>query len=121
VQTHDQANEENWWDAVPAMQEAVLNSVIASASMKTDASGDATLTVRGYAVSGTTPVSAVEVSLDEGKTWHPTDIIYQEGRWSWVLWQLRLPIPREIRSKSRIVLWSRAVDKANTEQSFDCD
>jgi sulfite oxidase len=103
------------------MQENVLNSVIASTSLDTNANGIVNLSVRGYAISGTTPVSAIEVSIDRGVTWHPTDIIYQEGRWSWVLWQSYLPIPEEIRNMGKIVVWSRAIDKAGTRQFLDCE
>lgn len=45
------------------------------------------LTLKGYAVGQASQVVSVEVTLDDGKTWKKAEITYQEGRWSWTLWQ----------------------------------
>lgn len=65
-----------------------LNSVVGSVSHNPDTKS---LFVRGYAIppSGTN-VSAVEVTTDRGDSWHPANITYQRGKWSWTLWEAEL-------------------------------
>jgi len=65
-----------------------LNSVVAT-SYKTS---DGDLFIKGFAVPGDRGnVAKVQVTLDDGKSWHDAEIIYQEGRWSWTLWEAKLP------------------------------
>ena len=85
-----------------------LNSVIARA----DRLNDRTLYVKGYALAGPSGnVKAVELTLDEGKSWQQANVIYQEGRWSWTLWEAEL----ECRTENGTV-YSRAVDAGDNLQ-----
>jgi len=63
-----------------------LNSVIAVATRTEN-----TLYVKGYAIPGSCGnVRAVEITIDAGKTWHSARILYQQGKWSWTLWEAEL-------------------------------
>ncbi|MEO5867542.1 MAG: molybdopterin-dependent oxidoreductase [Sphingomonas sp.] len=48
-------------------------------------------TVRGIALGGTSGVKAVDLSLDNGRSWHPTALGADEGRYSFRLWQATIP------------------------------
>jgi len=79
-----------------------LNSVVAHAAR---ASKD-TLFVKGYAVPGPQGnVRNVEVSIDDGETWHETQITYQRGKWSWTLWEIELDC-----KECSGTVFSRAID-----------
>lgn len=85
-----------------------LNSVIARADRLTDR----TLYVKGYALAGPSGnIKAVELTLDEGKSWQQAKVIYQEGRWSWTLWEAEL----ECRTED-VIVYSRAVDAGGNLQ-----
>lgn len=76
------------------MSSLPLNSVVASVTAsRMPSSGMMTIYVKGYALAGEPSrgnVSAVEVSVDDGASWTPATITYQEGRWSWTLWELAI-------------------------------
>ncbi|KAG6820490.1 hypothetical protein H0H93_016552 [Arthromyces matolae] len=75
------------WPKYPCMTSLPLNSVIGSISLTSSTS----LYIKGYAVpSPTANVASIEVTVDGGKTWHDARITYQEGRWSWTLWEAEL-------------------------------
>jgi len=107
-----------FWAVTPPVIEMPVNSVVAvpaeGSTAQTDADG--LLACRGYAVpSGDDgPVTRVEVSGDEGKTWAEATLVQGEGesKWSWKLWEARVAIEKG-RGKT---VWSRAVDKAGNEQ-----
>jgi sulfite oxidase len=64
-----------------------LNTVICSV-MHTSKS---TIIVKGYAVPGPkAKIESVEVSTDDGKTWHETRITNSQGKWNWTLWEAEL-------------------------------
>ncbi|KAJ6607359.1 Oxidoreductase, molybdopterin-binding domain-containing protein [Mycena sp. CBHHK59/15] len=71
-----------------------LNSVIASVTpMRLPSSSLVSIYVKGYALPGAPScgnVSTVEVSIDGGATWRPATITYQQGKWSWTLWELSI-------------------------------
>ncbi|BFZ59905.1 hypothetical protein YB2330_000927 [Saitoella coloradoensis] len=79
------------WSKIPALQAMPINSVICTPS-----SGEAVLlngrtTFRGYALGGEGgAVRRVQLSSDDGQTWKEARITYQEGRWSWTLWECEL-------------------------------
>jgi sulfite oxidase len=85
-----------------------LNSVVAHASCISDGK----LFVKGYAIPGPSGnVKAVEVSVDKGATWHNARITYQEGKWSWTLWEAELECEGE-----RGTVYSRAIDSEGNIQ-----
>ncbi|KAH9481542.1 Sulfite oxidase [Psilocybe cubensis] len=100
VQTKEMAKP--MWDKYPSMTALPLNSVVATVGCEDDEK----LFVKGYAISGATgQVHAVEISVDHGKTWHQARITYQEGKWSWTLWEVEIAC-KEAEGK----VYSRAID-----------
>ncbi|TFY64121.1 hypothetical protein EVJ58_g2829 [Rhodofomes roseus] len=117
TKTHEMADKEDWWSKVPALQANPLNSAVASVKVVRPGR----LQVKGYAVRGSMgQVSEVDVSIDEGKAWEPATIIYQEGRWSWTLWEAILDVPEASNGRGGKV-WCRAADMAGTTQQPDAD
>ncbi|KAF7424337.1 hypothetical protein PC9H_009644 [Pleurotus ostreatus] len=73
------------WPKYPAMTCLPLNTVIGSVTKLPSSSG---ILVKGYAIGGPDGnVESVEVSVDSGVSWVSARITYQEGPWSWVLWE----------------------------------
>ncbi|KAJ7104315.1 Oxidoreductase, molybdopterin-binding domain-containing protein [Mycena belliarum] len=78
------------WDKYPSMTALPLNSVVASVT-PVPSSHLTSIHVKGYALPGPLDrgnVSVVEVSVDNGATWKTATITYQEGKWSWTLWEI---------------------------------
>lgn len=96
----DSKSAEKHWATTPPMMDMPINSVIShpsdNSTVRTDEKGR--IEVRGYAVpqGNQGPVTKVEVSADEGKKWVEAGIVEgkESGKWSWVLWQVRVQIPR---------------------------
>ena len=113
----DKKKAENYWDVTPSVQDMPINSVIGSPrngeAVRLDADG--MVEVRGYALpqGADGPVIKVEVSADLGETWREAELIGDRGKWSWVLWRVRIRVQRG--DKQRI--FSRATDKAGNVQS----
>jgi len=117
VQTHEMADEEDWWSKIPPILANPLNSAVASVKIV----GQDKLQVKGYATRGATgQVIEVEVSADEGQTWQTATIAYEEGRWSWTLWEALLKKPLGLKDQ-RVTVWSRAVDESGESQQLDTD
>ncbi|KAJ2920619.1 hypothetical protein H1R20_g16474, partial [Candolleomyces eurysporus] len=78
IDTKDKARDE--WSKYPSMTSLPLNSVIASVHHSSSpSSSSSTLLVKGYSTPGSTGnVKRVEITIDEGKTWHPATITYQQ-------------------------------------------
>lgn len=112
----DRETAENYWDVVPAIQDMPINSVIATPqngdTVKLD--NDGMIEIRGYALpqGADGPVLRVEVSGDEGKSWSVAEFIGEPGKWSWVLWRVRMRLVSG--DKKRI--FSRATDKGGNIQ-----
>lgn len=94
------------------MQYLSLNSAVCSVEVAETTPEDPSpkLVVRGYAINTflprqIIPLKSIDVSLDEGKTWHPAQTVYHEGNWSWTLWEVTCPVPTD-REESEV--WSRA-------------
>jgi len=88
-----------------------LNSVIA----RVDFIPNQTLYVKGYALAGSSGnVKAVELTLDEGKSWKRAKILYQEGKWSWTIWEAELDY-----TANKGTIFSRAIDTGGNVQPKD--
>ncbi|KAI0925853.1 hypothetical protein AcV5_008469 [Taiwanofungus camphoratus] len=117
VQTHEMADSESWWSRIPPLQANPLNSAIATIKF----APPAFLHVKGYAVRGPSgQVAKVEVSVNEGRTWEPAMITYQEGSWSWTLWEARIDLG-EMSGEKHGRIWSRATDESGETQQPDMD
>ncbi|KAJ6494644.1 Oxidoreductase, molybdopterin-binding domain-containing protein [Mycena vitilis] len=103
------------WSKYPSMSALPLNSVVASVTpIQMAASCPLSIHVKGYALPGAPKggnVSSVEVSVDEGVTWIPATITYQEGKWSWTLWEVSV---EGVASTGTV--YSRAKDEAGGVQ-----
>lgn len=72
--------------------------------------------MRGYATQHIDArIVAVEVSIDEGEHWQPAQITYQEGRWSWTLWEVTIEDVGE-----HGTVYSRAIDENGGMQQKEC-
>ncbi|MEN3361403.1 MAG: hypothetical protein V7637_5385 [Mycobacteriales bacterium] len=72
--------------------------------------------VTGRAWSGTGPVTAVEVSCDDGSTWAAAEMLEPPlGEWSWCRWGWRWTVTEP----GRYVLMARATDAAGNVQPVD--
>merc|ERR1719498_936282 len=73
--------------------------------------------VRGVAWSGGgRGIVRVDVSLDEGATWHTAEL--KEGNnqeqyraWAWTFWEASIPVPESLRGKE-VTIMCKAVDSA---------
>jgi len=96
------------WSKYPAMTTLPLNSVVSTAYK----SSIDTLFVKGYALPGPSGnVTAVEVSINDGQTWDKTNIIYQEGKFSWTIWEGNISC-----SAQSGTVYSRATDSSGHVQ-----
>ncbi|KAI0649547.1 molybdopterin binding oxidoreductase [Trametes meyenii] len=75
------------WPKIPSLTTLPLNSVVGSVTRKENGA----ILVKGYAIGcGDIQVAKVDVSTDDGATWHDARITYQQGKWSWTLWEVLL-------------------------------
>jgi sulfite oxidase len=110
-----------YWPLCPAIQEMPVNSVVCSpaAGETVVLSKEKNLVeVRGYALPAGNhgPVTKVEVSADNGKTWTLATLVQGEDptarKWAWTLWRAEVSlVPGEGR---KIV--SRATDRGGNVQ-----
>jgi sulfite oxidase len=88
-----------------------MNSIVASVYPSFTSQNQ--IKVKGYAINGASGrVTKVEVSVDNGETWQPARITYQEGKWSWVLWEAVVDVPED----GEKVVYSRATDESGNVQ-----
>ncbi|KAK2463475.1 hypothetical protein APHAL10511_004561 [Amanita phalloides] len=109
IETPDAAAE--LWKKYPPLTALPINSVIASI-LKTS---ETSILVKGYATPGSSGnITAVEVTVDDGIVWKPAKITYQEGKWSWTLWEVNF---NDIGQSGTV--YSRAVDSSGKRQPKD--
>ncbi|KAG5325528.1 SUOX protein, partial [Pseudoatta argentina] len=113
------------WDNVdfsksPAIQEMPVISAICD-PQDTDKVEikNGKIKVKGYAWSGGgRKIFRVDVTNDNGKTWHTADLMEDlqtnEGRhWSWTLWNVELPVDKK---SKEVEIWAKAVDSSYNVQ-----
>lgn len=115
----DDESAAKFWSITPAFQESPINSVIAVPKSGDTVllSSEGTVDVRGYALpqGDQGPVTKVEVSTDNGKTWADAEILdcaKDQSKWSWVLWKARVLL-KEGKGAS---IHSRATDRGGNTQ-----
>lgn len=127
------ADSEDWWSQVPSMQNLPCNSVVTNAErLRSSCPDELTLKACGYAYSDC-PIERVDMSVDGGITWKQCKITYQDGQWSWALWEgdvdLMLdeetiddkslacdPVEGNGQRKLKVTVLSRATDRAGRVQ-----
>jgi sulfite oxidase len=136
------------WRAATSLQDMPVTSAITSpprgATVNVCDGGELALT--GYAYSGAgRDIVRVEVSADQGRTWHQSDLleapdgarnrrpqngqasgggegeelldVRTDGRkWGWRLWEASLPVPAR---EGEVEVWCRAVDTGYNTQPSD--
>lgn len=117
----DQAQQ--YWEKVPAMLEMPINACVAVPTYKSTVKlpDSGILEVKGYAVpqghSG--PVTRVEVSGDEGKTWVDAKLDYGPSelasKWTWVLWRASIKMEKGEGKK----IFARATDRGGNTQDME--
>jgi sulfite oxidase len=96
------------WSKYPAMTALPVNSVVGSVKR----TAPSTILVKGYAISGGgAKVVRVDLSVNHGVTWSPAQITYQEGKWSWSLWEASIANAEESGE-----VFSRATDENGQTQ-----
>lgn len=112
------------------MENLPCNSVIAGVKrLRSSCPEEVLLTASGYAYSDC-PIQRVDVSVDRGATWQECKITYQEGRWSWALWEACIELMldenadamflTDARGKLELTVLSRATDSNGRVQPLTC-
>ena len=103
--------------AIP-IQEYPIQSAICSPVQGAKVRGE-NLVVHGYAWSGGgRGIVRVDVSIDNGKTWHEAklDSIEQKRhrQWAWTLWKVDLPLTKELKGPLEVIC--KATDTSHNTQ-----
>lgn len=101
------------WEKSPAIQNMPVTSAICTPRDGEQVKvKNGLIELKGYAWSGGgNRIVRVDITTDEGKTWHVADIEQTEeapGRhWGWSLWSIKVPIEG---SAKEVSVWAKAVD-----------
>ena len=119
------------------MQNLPCNSVVTHVKrLRSSSPEELPLKACGYAYSDC-PIERVDVSVDGGVSWTPCEITYQQGRWSWALWEASIDLMSDEenvndmmlayglaggngRGKLKVTVLSRATDSAGRVQDLTC-
>ena len=73
---------------------------------------DGKVKLKGYAVAGgeNGPIKEVQLSNDGGETWHAATITYNEGKYSWTIWETWVEVANEDTE-----ILCRAVDQVSVQ------
>uniref|UniRef100_A0A914XBC9 Sulfite oxidase n=1 Tax=Plectus sambesii TaxID=2011161 RepID=A0A914XBC9_9BILA len=106
--------------SAPAIQEGPVQSAFCMPAPGSTISAEATeIDVAGYAWSGGgRGIIRVEVSTDDGATWHLTELKQApdqtlDDMWAWTLWRAKIPLPA---NKRRHELVCKATDRSYNTQ-----
>ena len=97
----------------PLQEMSIQSAICTPASNSTvQRRPDGKVYFKGYAVAGgeSGPIKEVQLSNDGGETWHAATITYNEGKYSWTLWESW----EEVVNENTEIL-CRAVDHANVQ------
>ena len=85
-----------------------LNSVVAYVHQTSFNS----IFVKGFGIPGPSGnITTVELTTDDGATWHRAGVTYREGKWSWTLWEAEIHGVGESGT-----VYSRVIDAAGNAQ-----
>ena len=108
-----------YWHITPGLQDMPVNSIVARPQNKETITlpPDGRFEVKGYALpyGDQGPVTKVEVSTDDGKSWIDATISEESktgGKWSWVLWTASVKLSTGIGKR----ILSRAIDAGGNTQ-----
>lgn len=132
VESRDQALK--YWDKIPSITSLAVNSVIASMTLIPSQSDSENETervrVKGYTMGrggNKGQIASVEIAVDKNgkEQWMEAQIKYQEGKWSWTLWQCELDVTQEKREAERLGrrelhVLARARDQNGELQKREC-
>ena len=84
------------WEGAPAIQEMPVQSAITGVKEDAKVDGEDGVEVQGYAFSGGgRKIVRVDVSADEGRTWHQAELLKDEAKgyksWAWTRWKWMVP------------------------------
>lgn len=116
------------WDKIPPINALPVNSIIASIEEHGE---PVQVRVKGYAMGNGGEggrIDSVQVAVEgEGEEkWVDANITYQEGKWSWTLWECILDVGepmeavRKTGGKREITLLCRAKDEKGEGQKKEC-
>lgn len=120
---------EEAWDKVPALMGMPVNSAIGvpTKGSRVERDRDGHVLVKGYALPGcdSGPITKVEVSGDNGKTWQQANIIDEDKfsgepskfKWAWCLWEANVRMQPGTGKR----LLSRATDQGGNQQQETCE
>lgn len=92
----------------------VVKSLIASPT-NGDQVGHVSVTVQGVAWSGEAPITMVEISFDEGKTWEQARLVGEDEPYAWRQWQFVW----KPKAPGAVTILCRATDAAGQVQPQD--
>ena len=116
----DSKSAENYWDKVPPMMDNCINCCVLTPeddeTVKLSPAGS--VTIKGYAIpqGPDGPVTKVEVSTDDGRSWKQAKINdggSMASKWSWVFWETELDMEKGENKR----IFSKATDKGGNTQT----